>query len=84
MSKQNDIYPYEAQYWANRLSNEMLEHAERMRPSSVYKPKLFYKDKHWVALLGNDLERDPMGSGKSPELAMKDFDKRWVQKVGKG
>ncbi len=53
------------------------------RPSYLYKPKLFIDGNMWCALYGDNLQDGVAGFGKSPELAYKDFDKNWCEKLRK-
>ena len=55
---------------------------EQMRPSVVFKPKLFPDGNQWCALLGNDLQVGVCGFGASPADAMWAFDKAWTTKLG--
>jgi len=55
---------------------------ELLRPSYLYKPRLFIDSGEWCALLGENLQDGIAGFGKSPDEAYKDFDKSWYRKVG--
>lgn len=52
-----------------------LTHAQR--PSTLYQPRLSIDGNMWCALFGVDLQDGVAGFGKSPELALQDFDKNW-------
>jgi hypothetical protein len=79
----------EADYWNNRASYEHFQHEIYMqdlgysaiRPSTVYKPKLYIDGNMWCALFGENIQDGVAGFGKSPEEAMADFDKKWVKKI---
>ena len=47
------------------------------RPSVVRKPVLSRDGDHWCALFGDDIQSGVAGFGKSPALAMRDFDRAW-------
>ncbi len=49
------------------------------RPSAIYKPKLSQDGNMWCALLGDDLQVGLAGFGKTPDLAMSDFDQNWYK-----
>lgn len=51
------------------------------RPSAVWKPSISIDGDHWCALYGEDLQSGIAGFGKSPELAMYDFDAAWYKKI---
>ena len=60
------------------------EHScDLLRPSTLYKPRLFVDGDHWCALYGDDLQNGVAGFGKSPDLAYKDFDRNWLKKLDK-
>jgi hypothetical protein len=80
----------EAEYWNARF-NEEQRHIQiyyqdigwaAIRPSSVYKPKLFIDDNQWCALYGEDLQNGVAGFGDTPEKAYEDFDRNWTTKLG--
>ena len=48
-----------------------------LRPSVIYKPRLFIDGNQWCALYGENLQEGVAGFGKSPSLAMSDFDLNW-------
>lgn len=51
------------------------------RPSAIYRPKLSKDGDQWCALYGDNLAVGCSGFGKSPDLAMQDFDKKWSTNV---
>jgi len=55
--------------------------AEHARPCVVFKPKLSLDGDHWIALFGDNFQEGVVGVGKSPELAMRDFDREWCKQV---
>jgi len=60
--------------WAEQLGRGA---DELIRPSYLYKPRLFIDGNEWCALYGTDLQAGVSGFGKSPDAAYKDFDKAW-------
>lgn len=50
---------------------------ETMRPSVLFKPKLFKDGSAWCMLYGEDLQIGVSGFGDTPALAAKAFDKEW-------
>ena len=68
---------------ATMVQNSWQEAAwEQMRPSVVFKPKLFFDGGWWCALLGENLQVGVSGFGDSPADAMYAFDKAWTTKIG--
>lgn len=51
---------------------------EQSRPSVLFKPKLSLDGNAWIALLGDNLQEGVVGTGRSPEEAMRDFDISWT------
>jgi len=51
--------------------------AEKLRPTMLYKPRVYQDGSMWCALLGNSLQEGVVGFGKSPELATREFDRTW-------
>lgn len=51
--------------------------ASHEEPSAIYRPKLFIDGNVWCALYGEDPQNGVAGFGKSPSLAMQDFNKNW-------
>ncbi len=54
---------------------------EQMRPCVLYRPKIYMDGKDWCALYGDNLQDGVAGFGKSPALAMADFDANWNKKI---
>lgn len=54
---------------------------QQMRPSTIYKPKVFPDGDAWCALYGENIQEGVAGFGKSPALAMQDFDDIWHKKT---
>lgn len=52
-----------------------------MAPSAIFRPKLSQDGDQWRALYGDDLQNGVAGFGKSPALAMWDFDQNWLKKL---
>ena len=65
-------------HWAEQAYAAIAQAAgEYERPSVLYKPKLAIDGNQWCALYGDDLQNGVAGFGRSPEEAMRDFDKNW-------
>lgn len=47
------------------------------RPSVMYRPRIFLDGDLWCSLYGDNLQDGVAGFGKSPALAMHDFDSNW-------
>lgn len=85
--------PYKSQESPNRLTGELPETPKRppsttsgdvkivelKLPSEKYKPQLSIDGDMWCALYGENLQDGVAGFGKSPQLAMDDFDKNFVE-----
>lgn len=52
---------------------------EQQRPSTLHRPSLQIDGNCWCALYGVNLQEGVAGFGKSPALAMDDFDKNWTK-----
>ena len=50
---------------------------EQARPCVLYRPSVSIDGDQWCALYGDNLQGGVAGFGKSPALAMTDFDKNW-------
>lgn len=50
-------------------------------PCVLYRPTLSIDGDQWCALYGEDLQNGVAGFGKSPELAMLDFNRAWWKKL---
>lgn len=53
--------------------------AEQQRPSVLFRPKLMVDGAKYMALYGDDLMTGCAGFGDTPDAAMRDFDKNWVE-----
>jgi len=79
----------EEEYWSNRCNEEMRQMQiyygdvgyQAIRPSTVYKPKIFVDGNQWCVLYGEDLQSGVAGFGESPEKAMDEFDKEWKREL---
>ena len=75
----------EADYWNERFNEEQRHMAiyyeglcyQSIRPSSIYKPKIFKDGNQWCALYGYNIQDGVAGFGNSPALAYEDFDRNW-------
>jgi len=61
------------------LQNLEMAGADMSRPSVLFKPKLTKDGNQWCALYGENLQDGCAGFGDSPEKAMLEFDKAWVE-----
>lgn len=52
---------------------------EYLRPSVLYRPKLFIDGDQWCALYGDNLQEGVAGFGKTPAAAMQAFDHVWTK-----
>lgn len=52
-----------------------------VRPSVEFKPRLFIDGDKWCALYGDNLQDGIAGFGDSPDLAMRNFDENWCEKL---
>lgn len=52
---------------------------EHTRPSVLFRPTLTLDGNYWVALLGANLQEGVVGTGRSPDEAMRDFDASWTK-----
>ena len=55
---------------------------EHERPAAIFRPMLSVDGNQWCALYGDNLQDGVAGFGDSPSLAMVDFDKNWLAKLG--
>lgn len=53
----------------------------QQRPSTIYKPRAFPDGNMWCALYGENIQEGVAGFGKSPALAMQDFDDNWRKEI---
>lgn len=51
---------------------------EMTRPSAIYRPELVQDGNAWLAMYG-DLPSGCVGTGDTPEAAMRDFDATWFK-----
>lgn len=79
----------EEQYWHKRFTEEQkllqkyyqdLKDA-RLKPSSIYEPRLFLDGNEWCALYGNNIQEGVVGFGETPALAFDDFDRNWLKRI---
>jgi len=69
------------------MAKEAIENAienaasEYMRPSVLFKPRVFIDGNQWCALYGDNLQDGVAGFGDSPADAMWDFDAEWNKKL---
>lgn len=54
---------------------------QHLRPSTIHKPRVFPDGDAWCALYGDSIQEGVAGFGKSPELAMLDFDDNWHKEM---
>lgn len=85
----------EGDYWHHRLNVEtdfmrhrhdrLMDydeeaHAQAMRPSSCYKPKISMDGNQWCALFGSNLMEGVAGFGDTVKEAFEDFDREWNER----
>lgn len=51
--------------------------SEYERPCVVFKPRLTLDGNAWIACFGEDLQVGVVGTGNTPDAAMRDFDRAW-------
>ena len=52
--------------------------ADKRRPSVLYRPHLAKDGDMWSALYGDNIQEGVCGFGETPDLAMRDFDSKWM------
>lgn len=52
-----------------------------VRPSVLWKPRVYIDGSQWCALYGENLQDGVAGFGDSPASAMYDFDRAWHTKL---
>jgi hypothetical protein len=73
---------FEVSYQMEVIKDEFMQSAYDMRrPSMLLKPKLTLDGDSWCALYGDDIQSGVAGFGKSPELAMRDFDENFTKEL---
>lgn len=73
---------FEFSFYAEQIREEALNVAyEMQRPSTIYRPSLKIDGSQWCALYGDNLQDGVIGFGDSPNLAMIDFDKKWMETI---
>lgn len=72
----------EFQIVADKLKLLILQLSQTMgRPSVLMRPRLMKDGNKWCALYGEDLQVGLAGFGATPEEAMQDFDRAWVESL---
>lgn len=56
---------------------------EQMRPSVLFRPRVFVDGNQWCALYGKNLQDGVSGFGDSPAAAMQNFDASWDASLAK-
>lgn len=64
---------------ASTAQQQIVDYATQ--PSVLYRPDLSIDGDMWMALYGKNIQEGHCGFGKSPELAMSDFNKNWYKKL---
>ena len=65
----------------NAAQDEWWAAQEKLRPSFLYKPRLFVDGNQWCALYGENLQDGLAGFGASPDAAYRNFDAAWYEKL---
>jgi hypothetical protein len=63
----------------NAASMAYAAEEQRVRPSVLWRPRLFLDGSTYCALYGDDLVNGCAGFGDTAEAAMADFDKNWCE-----
>jgi hypothetical protein len=66
---------------AMNQETERMAIGERMRPATLYRPKLSIDGNQWCALYGENLQDGVAGFGNSPDGAMRAFDVAWFSEA---
>lgn len=67
----------EQDYWNQKYTNACDESSMALR----LRPRLFIDGNQWCALHGENLQDGVAGFGKSPDLAYRNFDLMWHEKL---
>lgn len=68
-------------FYAQQATQAAQEAAgEYTRPSVLHRPSLNLDGNVWIALYGDNLQVGVVGTGRSPDEAMRDFDLSWHNK----
>ena len=70
-------FSYAERYIQEAGSNFTITAVEWRRPSVIFRPSLFLIGTDYCALYGKGLQTGCAGFGKTPDEAMRDFDKNW-------
>jgi len=54
-----------------------IQRNEQLRPSVLFKPRVFKDGDMWCCLLGENLMEGVVAFGKTPDEATREFDKQW-------
>ncbi len=63
----------------NAALSRMYAAEEGMRPTLIYKPRIYPDGDQWCALLGVNLQEGVCGFGETPDAACREFDLAWHQ-----
>lgn len=75
---QDIVKQFDFSYQLEIIKQSFLEVSyELQRPCILFKPKLIKDGNEWCVLYGDNLQEGVAGYGKSPEIAMLEFDKAW-------
>ena len=53
--------------------------SEFTRPSVMFRPNISKDGSAWIACLGDNLQVGVVGTGDTPDEAMRDFDRAWAK-----
>lgn len=66
--------------WVIAVLTYLDNEADRERPSTRLRPRIFQDGNKWCALYGDNLQEGVGGFGDTPEQAFADFDREWMER----
>ena len=61
----------------------MTEYNKKMyEPFALYRPRIYIDGDVWCVLYGDNLQDGVAGFGRSPALAVADFNRNWFKELG--
>lgn len=81
---QEIVSKFDISYQVESIKNEFINVAyEQQRPSVLFSPKLSIVGDQYRALFGDGIEEGVVAFGKTPDEAMRNFDKSWEKQLTK-
>lgn len=68
-------------YIAAGIRNQIAQEQQELVLFSTLKPTIQLDGNEWCVLLGDNLQEGVAGFGKSPRLAVLDFNKNWYKEM---